>query len=377
VPPTSADLRFAFPEQLRATRTFLRARRSQTGLAPEVIMDRLGWTTLLAMMPLTLHAAADNHDPNYIARISLFVVKVHAHSAQGKTALGSGVMVGPGEVATNCHVTRHANSITVRKGGIWLTVQAQRANMGRDLCLLTVPAASPIPHASLRSVNDVAPGQTVYAVGFPGGAGSMFANGRIHGLHGFDGAKVIETTTGFNLGASGGALFDDEGRLLGLTTFRARGSRDSHFYAIPSDWLDDLRRQPPQAVAPLDETLQPFWSEARTRQPYFLQAVPLESEEDWDGLRRIAEQWSRDDPKDADAWYFLARAQAKLNRAQEAVPAFQRAIYLNPEFARAWLELGLLYARLGRTDDVERVRVSLMSLDQDLEQELLGALGGI
>jgi len=28
---------------------------------------------------------------------------------------------------------------------------------------------------------------------------------------------VIETTTSFNLGASGGALFDEDGRLLGLT----------------------------------------------------------------------------------------------------------------------------------------------------------------
>jgi hypothetical protein len=340
-------------------------------------MGRFGWTTLFAMMPVTLHAGADVHDPNYIARITLFVVKVHAHSAQGKTALGSGVMVGPGEVATNCHVTRNADSIVVRKGGIWLPVQAQHANMGRDLCLLQVPATEAIPPAPLRSVNDIAPGQTVYSVGFPGGAGSMFANGKVHGLHSFDGSKVIETTTGFNLGASGGALFDEAGRLLGLTTFRARGSRDSHFYAIPADWLDDLRRQPPQPVAPLDTALQPFWGESAVRQPYFLQAVPLESEQDWEGLRRVAELWSREDPRDADAWYFLARAEGKLNRPEEAVGAFQHAVSLNPEFGRAWLELGLLYARLGRTDDVERVRVSLLYLDEDLEQELLGALAGI
>ena len=340
-------------------------------------MGRLGWTTLFAMMPATLHAGADTHDPNYIARISVFVVKVHAHSAQGKTALGSGVMVGPGEVVTNCHVTRNADSIVVRKGGIWLNVQSQRANMGRDLCLLQVPATEAIPPAPLRSVNDIAPGQTVYSVGFPGGAGSMFANGKIHGLHGFDGSKVIETTTGFNLGASGGALFDDAGRLLGLTTFRARGSRDSHFYAIPSDWVDDLRRQPPEVVAPLDGALQPFWGETRTRQPYFLQAAPLESENDWEALYRVGEQWLREDPGDADAWYFLGRASAKLNRPEEAVAKLQHAVGINPEFSRAWLELGLLYVRLGRTDDVERVRVSLMTLDEDLEQELVGALGGI
>jgi len=340
-------------------------------------MGRLSWITLLAMMPVTPHAATDDHDANYIARISLFVVKVHAHSAQGKTALGSGVMVGPSEVATNCHVTRNADSIVVRKGGIWLTVQSQRANMARDLCLITVPAVSAIPYASLRSVNEVAPGQSVYSVGFPGGAGSMFANGRIHGLHSFDSAKVIETTTGFNLGASGGALFDNDGNLLGLTTFRARGSRESHFYAIPTDWLDDLRKQPPQAVAPLATDVQPFWAEPLPRQPLFLQAAPLDSEQDWEGLRRVAERWSEEDPRDADAWYFLGRANAKLNRVDNAVAGLHRAVAINPEFARAWMELGLLYARLGRAEDVERVRVSLLSLDEELEREFLGALSGI
>ena len=340
-------------------------------------MGRLGWTTFLALVPMSAHATTiDGHDPNFIARISLSVVKIHAQSSNGRTALGSGVFVAPGEVVTNCHVTRFAESIQVRKGGIWLTVEAQQANVARDLCLLTV-ARAPIPAPELRSVKDVAPGQVVYSVGFPGGAGSMFANGRVHSLHNFDGSKVIETTTGFNLGASGGALFDDSGRLLGLTTFRARGSRDNHFYAIPSDWIADLRKQPPLEVAPLAPEVRPFWGEARTRQPHFLQAVPLESEKDWNGLLVVAKQWSKDDRDDPDAWYFLGRACMRLNRTDEAVVAFQQAVQLNPGFARAWLELGLLYAQLGRRDDVELVRVSLAPLDADLEQELIGALGGI
>jgi Flp pilus assembly protein TadD len=66
-----------------------------------------------------------------------------------------------------------------------------------------------------------------------------------------------------------------------------------------------------------------------------------------------------------------------MNRPEEAVAGLQRAVAINPEFGRAWLELGLLYLKLGRTDDVERVRVSLMSLDEDLERELLGALSDI
>jgi len=339
-------------------------------------MGRFGWTSIVALLPMTANAGAGDHDPNYIARISFSVVKIQAHSSAARTAYGSGVFVAPGEVVTNCHVTQNAESIQVRKGGIWVNVEAQQANVARDLCLLTVPRV-PVPAAPLRSVNDVAPGQIVYSVGFPGAAGSMFATGRVHSLHTFDGSKVIETTTGFNLGASGGALFDNDGRLLGITTFRARGSRDSHFYALPSDWIEDLRKQPRQEVAPLSREVAPFWGEARERQPYFLQAAPLEAEQDWNGLFVIAQLWARDDPDNADAWYFLGRANAKLERTDEAVVGFRRAVQRNPEFGRAWLELGLLYAQLGRSEEFERVRVSLSVLDEDLEQELVGAMGGI
>ncbi len=341
-------------------------------------MGRFGWRTLLALMPMTAHASpgVDDHDPAFIARISLSVVKIQAQGEHGRTAFGSGVFVAPGEVVTNCHVTQFADSIQVRKGGIWLTVEAQQVNVARDLCLLKV-APAPLPAPVLRSVEDVVPGQVVYSVGFPGGAGSMFANGRVHALHKFDGSKVIETTTGFNLGASGGALFDDSGRLLGLTTFRARGSRDSHFYAIPADWIAELRRQPAQAVAPLARDVPPFWGQVRADQPYFLQAVPLESEQDWNALLVIAERWSKEDGGDPDAWYFLGRANARLNRKDTAVDGFLRAVQLNPGFARAWLELGLLYAQLGRRDKVEQVRVSLATIDTDLEQELVKAVGGI
>jgi serine protease Do len=339
-------------------------------------MGRFGWTSIAALLPMTANAAGSDHDPNYIARISMSVVKIHAHSSTRRTSLGSGVFVAPGEVVTNCHVTRNAESIEVRKGGIWVNAEAQQANVARDLCLLTVPRV-PLPPAPLRSVKDVSPGQVVYSIGFPGGAGSIFASGRVHSLHTFDGSKVIETTTGFNLGASGGALFDDSGRLLGITTFRARGSRDSHFYAIPADWIEDLRSAPRQRVAPLSGDVLPFWGETRARQPYFLQAAPLEAEQDWNGLHAVAELWAKDDQDDADAWYFLGRANAKLGRSDVAVVSLQRAVRLNAEYGRAWLELGLLYARLGRSEDVERVRVSLSTVDEDLEQEFLSALGDI
>lgn len=337
-------------------------------------MRRLGLFAILALTPLTVQAAAGDHDPTFIARINLHVVKIHAHSPNG-TALGSGVFIGPGEVVTNCHVTRYADSIQVRKGGIWMHALSQQADLARDLCLLQVNRV-PIPIAPLRSVTEVSRGDVVYAVGFAGGAGSVFAQGTIHGLHKFDGGCVIETTTGFNLGSSGGALFDQDGNLLGVTTFRARGSRDGHFYAVPADWIQELRRREPRDIGPLDAGA-PFWAEERSRQPYFLQAVSLESEQDWATLYRVAEEWTKDDPTDPDAWYFRGRATAKLARPNEAVDDLAKAVQLNPGFSRAWFELGLLYAQLGRPEDLARVRVSLSRLDEDLDQELTGSLDGL
>ena len=58
---------------------------------------------------------------------------------------------------------------------------------------------------------------------------------------------MIKTTAGFSSGGSGGGLFDSRGRLIGITTFFSAGHSGS-YYALPSDWLHNLRKRNAEEV---------------------------------------------------------------------------------------------------------------------------------
>ena len=111
-------------------------------------------------------------------------------------------------------------------------------------------------------------GQFVYAVGYPNGGKLAISGGEVMGLHAYDGAKVIRMSAPFDHGASGGALLDRDGRLLGILTFKARAGGAYHF-AVPVEWL--------AAKPDATEAEQAFWEGPRESQPYFLRALALES----------------------------------------------------------------------------------------------------
>ena len=190
-------------------------------------------------------------------RLSLSVVQIHAYPENGPMFFGSGVTIGDDKVATNCHVTRQARTIVVAKGPLRFPVTAQQADPQHDLCLLTVPGL-PTPPAQLGSAAALSVGETVYFYGFPRALGMAFSVGRIEALYPFDGAPVIKTSADFVQGASGGGLFDDGGRLIGLATFLAAG-KSGRNYAIPVDWIPSLGRSEASPVAPLRGTS--FWED--------------------------------------------------------------------------------------------------------------------
>jgi hypothetical protein len=93
-----------------------------------------------------------------------------------------------------------------------------------------------------------------------------YSTGSVKSLHPFGGSRIIETSTFFTLGGSGGGLFDQRGKLVGLATFLAPGHGGAYF-AIPADWIDSVNRREPTRLAPLPGLS--FWEEA-SRLPAFL-----------------------------------------------------------------------------------------------------------
>lgn len=71
------------------------------------------------------------------------------------------------------------------------------------------------------------------------------SRGRIIGLHyECDGERVIQTSAAFDRGTSGSGLFDRQGRLVGLLTFKAKAGGNFHF-ALPVGWLRHMDMDAP------------------------------------------------------------------------------------------------------------------------------------
>ncbi len=182
-------------------------------------------------------ASAQVLEPSAFVAVSASVVRVEADREQGGLSVGSGVTVAPSIVVTNCHVTRNAATIRISGGGSLWEVTGQYADGAHDLCFLRAPTWHGRPVA-LGERESLQLGQAVAAIGFSGGTGRRLRFGRVQALHSLDGGRVIESDTAFTSGASGGGLFDASGALVGLLTFRMRGSSGNYF-SLPVRWIRD------------------------------------------------------------------------------------------------------------------------------------------
>ncbi len=211
----------------------------------------------------------DVSDADVDHTLSLSVVQIQAYAGPGKMFFGSGVVVGPDRVATNCHVTRAALRVTVAKGSVSYPAVSQQADTRHDLCLLATPGI-PFPSASLGQTEQLAIGQPLYFYGYPRAIGISFSEGKVRALHPFEGSRIIETSANFTLGASGGGIFSANGKLVGLATFLSAGHAGG-YYAIPSDWIPGLSALEAHKIGPLQGLS--FWEDAATL-PAFLRAPP-------------------------------------------------------------------------------------------------------
>ena len=160
-------------------------------------------------------------------------------------AQGSGVIVRPNVVATNCHVVDDGGEIVVYKADNRRAqtdtphrAAIRHADDERDLCLLDVSALWGIP-AQIRKAGSLSIGEAVYAIGTPQGLEYSLSAGVVSQLRrDEDGAPVIQTDAAVSPGSSGGGLFDAEGYLVGITTQKISDGEIT--FAVPAEWILDM-----------------------------------------------------------------------------------------------------------------------------------------
>lgn len=155
---------------------------------------------------------------------------------QRTVAWGSAVAVAGGLLLTNLHVVDHAATIEAAQGARVWPARLRRCDEAYDLCLLAINDA--VPGARLRS-GPLEPGERVYALGSPEGIERTISEGLVSGLRRIGGQLMIVTSAPMSEGSSGGGLFDQFGRLVGITTSQVSNGQDLNL-AIPADAIAAL-----------------------------------------------------------------------------------------------------------------------------------------
>ena len=166
-------------------------------------------------------------------------------------ARGSGFIISTdGLVVTNNHVVKGATSVSVTlDDGTTLPAKVIGRDPRTDLALLRVKPTGKLPFIQLGESDDVQPGQWVIAVGNPFGlggtvtAGIVSARGRDIGEGPYD--SFLQIDAPINRGNSGGPLFTQDGKVVGVNTaiLSPSGGSIGIGFAIPSDVVRNVVAQ--------------------------------------------------------------------------------------------------------------------------------------
>ena len=220
---------------------------------------------LAALMVLTLVAFLSPASASPLDAAMDKVFTVRSNDAEDRF-LGSAFLWVDGTVAvTNAHVVGEADEVRlVDRHGTDLTALVIARDSVRDVAVLAVPEAS----HGLDLAPDVPQlGDEVFALGAPLGIEFTLTEGRISTLARQTDIAVpmlmLQHDAAVNPGSSGGPLVDTEGRLIGMNSQIADGSRMfvGIAYAIPTAELTRI------VNGLVDETLPPFPTLGLTARP--------------------------------------------------------------------------------------------------------------
>lgn len=245
-------------------------------------------------------------------------------------SIGSGVVLSGGDVATNCHVIKGAAKLRVRSGSKNHVALLKYSDLVRDICSLSVLGLD-APAVSFGSTKNLKVGAKVYAIGTPRGLELSLSDGIISSLREIAGGKYIQTTAAISSGSSGGGLFDENGALIGLTTFYIAEGQNLNF-ALPVEWLKELSTN--SFKAGMGQRPLTYWVN---------KSIELENRRDWQSLLEHSRDWTNVYSDSSVAWYTLGNAYANSGEPADAIHSYRNALSIYPEYADAWSNLGVAY----------------------------------
>lgn len=192
----------------------------------------------------------DNAATNIYEECLFNVVEVKAESENVGESFGTGEIISSdGKIITNAHVVTYTRLGTVNNfenyyirfafEDEYREVTLEKYNSESDLAVLKLKDISELSLSPIKTGNSniLKSGETVYAVGnasnygigiFKGIISIPLINVELDGLT----RSVIQCDLTIAAGNSGGALLNDNGELIGVTTFRTKDTSGNVIYGI-------------------------------------------------------------------------------------------------------------------------------------------------
>ena len=176
----------------------------------------------LLLCPALSLADGFSDDPDAIEKAadSVFMLEVYSSRNQ-QIASGSGfVAFDPSILVTNYHVIEGGAYIVAVSDDKeqYLVTRACCVDQKKDIAILLFDQPSKADPLPLDTDGNLKRSQTVVAIGSPAGLMNTISIGNISAFYTREGKNWIQFTAPISSGSSGGALFNDEGEIIGITT---------------------------------------------------------------------------------------------------------------------------------------------------------------
>ncbi len=328
--------------------------------------------SLLTLMVSSLFFSQISHaEPNseLTYKLKASVTKVHVITKSGGHGVGTGVVVGKDLVATNCHILANANGVNITKFGDSFAPVSLKADWKHDLCILRFQYVDLVP-VELGDSENLKYEQAMFSIGFPGGPPKPLVSfGKIKALYALDDSQIVRTDASFVMGASGSPVFDSDGKLIAISTFKSPG-HGAYYYNVPVKWVKALLAQPDSTeTISLKTTEAPFWDALDENRPYFMRVVLPYQNSKWDDLNTIAQAWVKAENNSTEAHYYLGVAQDKLGNTAQAKQAFAQALKLHPQHPATLFALGLIAKREDNPQELNRLKMAMKAVNDDVLTE--------
>lgn len=176
-------------------------------------------TTALLLATLPPASRAMPADQLY-AKLAPSVWQVQTFDKDGKpAALGSAVVVDRETLLTNCHVLQGSQSATVKQDNRSYGIVLQYADPDNDICQVRARGLD-APAVEQGDSDQLTVGTRIYALGNPRGLELTLSDGLVSALRkdGKGALAWIQISAPISPGSSGGGVFDENGRLVGIST---------------------------------------------------------------------------------------------------------------------------------------------------------------